>query len=156
MTRKPTGHAENPLDFGILPTLLGFQLRQAQGWIFADFIATMADDGVTPGQFGLLVLIAENNGPSQSALARALGVERSTMVTAINKLESRGLVQRRASDTDQRANELVLTPDGVRLMARLLPMIRDHEKRITENLGDNERAELFRLLTKMTASGSSG
>lgn len=148
MTQQ-TKRSDTQLDFGHLPTLVGFQLRQAQGRMFTDFLSAMAEESLTPGQYGLLVLIAANNGPSQSALARALGVERSTMVVAIDKLEKRNLVRREASPEDLRANALVLTEEGGRLMARLAPKIAAHENRITKRLNDAERAELMRLLNKL-------
>ncbi len=144
-----TKRSDTPLDFGILPGLIGFQLRQAQGRMFDDFLRTMAEENVTPGQYGLLQLIAANDGPSQSALARALGVERSTMVVAIDKLEKRDLVRRETSTADQRANALILTGTGERLMARLAPKIAAHENRITDRFDDAERAELTRLLMKI-------
>ncbi len=73
---------DNPLDRGVLPSLLGYVLRRTQSAVFADFAATFARAGeaLTPGEFGLLVLVERNAGLSQMALARALGIDRSTLV----------------------------------------------------------------------------
>ncbi len=81
----------NTIDFGLLPGLLGYQVRQAQIAIFRDFTATLADDGMTPTLFGSLVLIEANPGLKQADLARALQLDRSTVVTVIDTLEKRGL-----------------------------------------------------------------
>ncbi len=64
--------ASDRLDFDILPQLLGYQLRRAQLRMFTDFASAMAEVQITPGQFGVLVLIEANPGSSQSALARAI------------------------------------------------------------------------------------
>src|SRR6185437_9656882 len=64
------------LDRGMLPSLLGYVLRRTQSAVFADFAATFAKAGeaLTPGEFGLLVLVDRNAGLSQMALAHALGL----------------------------------------------------------------------------------
>jgi hypothetical protein len=68
------------IDFGLLPGLLGYQVRQAQIAIFRDFTSSLAEDGMTPTLFGSLVLIEANPGLKQADLARALQLDRSTVV----------------------------------------------------------------------------
>lgn len=95
ISRENKSDAE--IDFDILPSLLGYRLRRAQITVFNDFVKTMSEVQITPGQFGVALLIHSNPGLTQSALARAVGIERSTMVAVIDALESRGLVERRKS-----------------------------------------------------------
>jgi DNA-binding MarR family transcriptional regulator len=117
--------------------------------MFTDFASAMADVQITPGQFGVLVLIEANPGSSQSALARAIGIERSTMVAVINTLEGRNLVERRASKVDRRSNALVLSPGGVAMMDKLRPIVEGHEDRIAGNLSPTERRQLIDLLRRL-------
>jgi DNA-binding MarR family transcriptional regulator len=138
------------LDFDILPQLLGYQLRRAQLRMFTDFAAAMDAVQITPGQFGVLVLIAANPGSTQSALARAIGIERSTMVAVIDTLEGRTLVERRPSPVDRRSYALVLSAGGLRMMDRLRPLVRAHEDRIAGNLSPAERRQLIDLLRRMS------
>ena len=94
-TEKPEAApppAADALDFDILPQLMGYQLRRAQLRMFTDFAGAMGAVQITTGQFGVLVLIEDNPGSTQSALARAIGIERSTMVAVIDTLERRALV----------------------------------------------------------------
>ena len=90
------------------PRLLGYVLRRTQSAVFADFAATFAKAGeaLTPGEFGLLVLVDRNAGLSQMALARALGIDRSTLVPILDRLQARGLLVRRRSPTDGRTHAL--------------------------------------------------
>ena len=141
----------NRLRFGRLPWLAGYQLRRAQARFFADFRRRMADIPMTPAQYGMLSLIAENPGLSQSALARALGLKRSTMVAAINTFEQRGLVERRRGGGDQRAHALVLTGAGKRLMRELEPRIGEHEAHMLAALSEDEKKQLLYLLEKIWA-----
>jgi DNA-binding MarR family transcriptional regulator len=140
---------EEPLDFGILPELIGYNLRRAQINIFADFARTMAGVQITPGQFGVLSLIGANPGLTQSALARAVGIERSTMVAVIDSLQERGLVERNPSPVDRRSNALVLTDAGRSLLDKLIPLVRGHERRLTAKLSADDKERLIALLIKL-------
>jgi len=141
---------EAALDFGVLPELIGYHLRRAQVHFFADFARTMAEAQITPGQFGVLSLVGANPGMTQSALARAVGIERSTMVAVIDALQARGLVERAPSPVDRRSYALVLTDQGKALLERLIPMVRGHERRLARKLDPEERERLIELLLKLT------
>lgn len=149
---KGTRRSPPPLetDYGILTELVGYRLRRAQAAVFGHFLDSVGDHGVTPGQFGVLVLIKANSGLSQSALAKALGVKRSTMVAVIDRLESQGWVERMMSKTDRRSYALALTKQGTELLARVTPQVRRHERRINAGLGEQEKAELIELLERIT------
>jgi len=146
-----------PLDRGILPQLLGYGLRRAQSAVFADFAGTFAKAGeaLTPGEFGLLVLVERNAGLSQMALARALSIDRSTLVPILNRLQGRGLLMRHASPTDGRTHALALTPAGERALAKFVRLVRTHEKRISSSLSATEMRMLIELLEKVRAAAGS-
>jgi len=148
MTRKKTLD-EKGLDFGILPSLAGYQLRLAQIAIFRDFAQSLGEFDVTPGLFGVLVIIDANSGLKQSELARAAHLDRSTVVSVIDNLERRGLVERRAADNDRRSNALVLTPDGAALLKKLKRRVNEHEKRLVQHLSEDERQTLVTLLQRI-------
>lgn len=140
---------ERRLDYGILPELAGYQLRLAQVAIFRDFAETLGGLDVTPGLFGVLVIIEANAGLKQSELARATHLDRSTVVSVIDNLERRGLVERRPAENDRRSNALILTGAGTELLKKLKRLVGDHERRLVEHLSDNERVTLVNLLKKI-------
>lgn len=142
------------LDRGLLPSLMGYALRRAQSAVFADFAATFARAGeaLTPGEFGLLVLVDRNEGLSQIALARALGIDRSTLVPILDRLQARDLLVRRPSPTDGRTHALALTPAGEKALARFARLVRAHERRIASGLSTAETRTLIELLGKVRAS----
>ena len=72
---------------GVLDELIGYQIRRAQTRLFAHFQSQLEQLRITPGQFGLLILIAENPGITQVALARAVGIERATLGEFIDRFE---------------------------------------------------------------------
>jgi DNA-binding MarR family transcriptional regulator len=142
------------LDRGMLPSLLGYGLRRAQSAVFADFAGTFAKAGqvLTPGEFGLLVLVERNAGLSQMALARALGIDRSTLVPILNRLQARGLLVRRASPRDGRTHAVGLTPVGEKALAKFARLVKMHEKRIASGLSAAETLKLIELLERVRAS----
>jgi len=131
---------------GALPELLGYRLRLAQQAVFRDFAGSV--QGLSPGRVGLLVYIDANPGVTQSRLAEAAERDRSTMVGVLDRLEARGLIERRRGQ-DRRTNGLWLTRAGRTLLARALRGIAKHEKRIAARLSAAERRQLLTLLGKI-------
>jgi DNA-binding MarR family transcriptional regulator len=153
MRKAPQRSApQDPIDYGVLTGLVGYGLRRAQAVVFNHFLNTVGKLGVSPGQFGVLVLIKENPGLNQSALAKALGIERSTMVAVIDKLESQGWVARVTSETDRRSYALALTSSGAKLLARVTPEVRAHERQIAAQLSEQEKALLIEMLERVAGA----
>ena len=147
--QKPRDEAaEEILDQGVLPELLGYQLRLAQLAVFNDFQATARDLGVSPGRFGMLVLVEANPGVTQTRLARAVGLDRSTMVAVLDQLEGRGLLERRRGE-DRRTNGLWITRAGRAVLARMKGRVVAHEARIAARLSATERETLRSLLGRL-------
>ncbi len=134
------------LEPGILPQLLGYRLRLAQQAVFRDFAASVPE--VSPGRVGMLLLIESNPGVTQSRLARAMALDRSTMVGLVDALEERGLIERRRGE-DRRTNGLWLTRSGRALLSRVKRRIAQHEKRVATRLSAAERGQLVALLEKL-------
>jgi DNA-binding MarR family transcriptional regulator len=134
---------------GVLPQLLGYQIRLAQRAVFADFAEAMGSEDISPGLFGMLVIIESNPGLKQTELARAAHLDRSSIVPVVDKLEARGLVARRTSSEDRRVNGLWLTEQGGALLRRLKRRVATHERRLMRNLTAQERAQLVELLGKI-------
>lgn len=68
------------------------------------------DIGVTGGQWRVLARIAEHPGINQGALAALLEVEAITAGRMVDRLEKRGLVERRPDPNDRRVWLLHTTP----------------------------------------------
>jgi DNA-binding MarR family transcriptional regulator len=135
------------LASGMLPGLLGYRLRLAQQTVFRDFARSVAE--LSPGRVGILLLIDANPGVTQSRLAQAVGLDRSTMVGLVDTLEERELIERRRGE-DRRTNGLWLTRPGRRLLGGLKRRIEQHEKRVAGRLSAAERVQLITLLGKLS------
>lgn len=136
-----------PLAAGVLSGLLGYRLRLAQQAVFRDFARSVS--GLSPGRAGILFLVEANPGVSQSRLADAVSLDRSTMVGVLHALERAGLVERRQG-ADRRTNGLWLTRPGTALLGRVKRSIRVHERRVASRLTVAERKQLLTLLAKLS------
>ena len=137
------------IDYGLLPSLIGYNLRKSQIAVFQDFAATVGAEDITPGQFGVLTLIQSNEGLNQSELGEAMGVDRSTVVAVIDRLEQRGLVHRMPAPNDRRSYALRLSVAGAATLRRLQPLIRRHEAAIASGLSAAEQRTLIDLLRRI-------
>ena len=108
--------------------------------------------GLTPALFALLNVIGAREGAIQQELGAAMGIDRSTMVSLIDELESAGLAKRRPSATDRRAREIAITPKGRRLLQRSRRMISETEGEVLAGLTAAERSELVGLLRRALES----
>ena len=98
-----------------------------------------------PSQFNILNLLADQPaGCSQVELSRLLVVHRSNVTGLIDRLESRGLVRRRRAAGDRRSYRVLLTPEGRRLLAEILP----EYERAAENIWDGLSAARTRALVR--------
>ena len=140
--------AQQSLKPGLLARLLGYRLRVAQQAVFRDFAREIPE--ASPGRAGILLLIDANPGVTQSRLAQAVGIDRSTLVGVLHALQARNLVERRRGQ-DRRTNGLWLTRAGRTLVASLKQRIRVHERRVASSLTPAERARLLHLLAKVAA-----
>jgi DNA-binding MarR family transcriptional regulator len=134
---------------GRLDGLLGYLLRRADVATFQSFNAHMAEDRVSPGQLGVLLLCEANAGINQTRLGKALGIDRSTLVAMIDLLEGRGLIARTPSAVDRRSHALKLTRQGDAFLKSLHPRLMRHESEIARNLSAAERRQLMDLLTRL-------
>jgi len=137
------------IGLGMLPDLIGYHVRLAQMAVFADFERSLGALALSPGLFGLLIIIEVNPGLRQIQLAEAARLDRSTLVPALDKLEARTLVERRAAPDDRRSNGLFLTTSGTALLQRAKRIVRDHERRIAGTLSAEEREILVRCLDRL-------
>ncbi|MBT3373133.1 MAG: MarR family transcriptional regulator [Rhodospirillaceae bacterium] len=136
-------------DYDLLPGLIGYNLRKAQAAAFQNFTESLKGCDITPGQFGVLVLIEANSGLNQTRLGKAVGIDRSTVVAVIDRLEGRGLVDRLPAPSDRRSYALHLSDQGRALLHQARDLVVAHEARVAKNLNAAEQTQLIELLSRI-------
>jgi DNA-binding MarR family transcriptional regulator len=137
------------LEEAKLQKVVGYQLAQATIVTDAIFRAMVGEPmDLRPVEYTLLTLVAENPGGSMVRLARALAVTAPHVTALVDRLESRGLVKRTASDKDRRAQVLAVTRAGAELVRKATDLIIANEARLL-SLTPGEQAILAELLHKV-------
>jgi DNA-binding MarR family transcriptional regulator len=141
--------AKTDIDYTMLNSLVGYRLRRAQLAYFENFTATCAEEGITPGLFGILAIVLNNPGLTQTAVAQAIHTDRSAMVAAVDKLEKMALIERRQSDRDRRSYALYLTQEGERFTRGLHKKVLAHEAHFEAVMKAGEKEQMLDLLTRI-------
>src|SRR5215210_9402240 len=89
------------------------------------FLAIASEFDLAPAQLGALKALDPDEPVPMRHLAQALACDNSNVTGIVDRLEERGLVERRAAPNDRRVKMLVLTPAGAELRAR-------HRERMAE------------------------
>jgi DNA-binding MarR family transcriptional regulator len=76
--------------------------------------------GLTPGHLKLLMQLEQGDGRAMGSLAQSFPCDASTMTWLVDRLEERGLVERRMLPGDRRVKAVALTPLGTKTKAELM------------------------------------
>jgi MarR family transcriptional regulator, temperature-dependent positive regulator of motility len=104
-------------------------------------------------QFAALDAISQQPDIDQSSLAATIGFDRATIGGVIDRLERKGLVQRIVSAQDRRARQLRLTPEGLRLLDAVRPVVEALQREILAPLSRSEQASFVALAKKALGLG---
>lgn len=146
---KTNARLANSNDKNDLETFIGYNLKRAYIIIKDDFNKSLGPNGLAPREFSLLSLVVTFPHITQSELARMLGIERSGLVSIVDKLEGANYLQRVVMPSDRRAQALVASDVGKQAYADMLVIVTEHEERLLTDLSADERTELIRLLQKI-------
>jgi len=143
--------ATDEAGIGILGDLVGYHLRRASTVVGNDFALALDGTRIRQVLFAILSIVKNNPGINQGAVGRALGIQRANMVSLINELVDRALVDRKTSPEDRRAFSLTLTAEGEAMFDDCVRRINAHEDRLLSDLSADERAILIDLLGRIEA-----
>jgi DNA-binding MarR family transcriptional regulator len=100
---------------------------------------TLAGEDLSPLEYGVLVYLGDEPDIDQIGLAARLATDRNTTSVLVERLERRGLIERRVNGADRRARQVRLTQKGDALQRRLRAPMRASQRRILEALPPGER-----------------
>jgi DNA-binding MarR family transcriptional regulator len=80
--------------------------------------------GLTSGQYSMMMSLNRPEPPSIGQVASVLAMDRTTLTAALKPLQRRRLVTVMVDADDRRSRRLKLTPAGLALLARAVPVWR--------------------------------
>ncbi len=129
------------------------RLHQHATAVFADEM-TVAEIDITPMQYAALAEIAAGKGKDQARLAEIVACDRATMGGIIERLEIKGLIERKVHPRDRRARVPVLTKEGQALLNQATLVVHSMQPKIVAGLEEDERAQLHALIVKAVSTNN--
>lgn len=104
-----------------------------------------------PKSFGpFLMTISKNEGATQSEIAGKMHFTAATVSVTLQKMSDAGFITKTADDSDSRQVRIFLTEKGREKTQEMHSIFRELEGKLVEPLTEEEKAELRRLLLKIT------
>lgn len=111
--------------------------------------ARLLDHGFYAGQDQIMLALAELDGQTPGQLASKLGVRPPTITKTINRLQSQGVLDKRASEEDARQAHIFLTERGRDAIRSIEKSVRKTEKLALKGLDKKEQKALAKLLARI-------
>jgi MarR family transcriptional regulator, transcriptional regulator for hemolysin len=125
-------------------------LSRASQSLTDELTAAMHEVGISPRAHCVLST-AMTGGFTQTELAHAVGLDKTTMVVTVDELELAGLAERRPSPTDRRARVIAVTPAGKRKVEEAKAVTDRIQRQWLATLAATERKALLGALESFLA-----
>jgi DNA-binding MarR family transcriptional regulator len=127
----------------------GYLFRRMQQIAVAIFMEECRAFDLTPVQYAALVAIETHPGIDATRLSAVIAFDRSTLGSVIERIETKGLIERRPSPDDKRVKLLYLTRSGASLLREIVPAVDRAQARMLQPLKPADRRTLMALLSQL-------
>ncbi len=108
--------------------------------------------GLYAGQDQIMLALEDEDGQTPGQLASRLGVRPPTITKTINRLQSQGFLEKRASESDARQAHIFLTEAGADAIKAIEKSLRKTEKQALKGLDKKELKLLTKTLGRIEAN----
>lgn len=123
-------------------------LRRAAGAVSDFYDRALSEAQLTTSQFSLMRNLRRLQPCTVTALAKEMGLERTTLVRTMNPLSERGLIADLA-EAKSRNSLLSLTEDGIAVMSRAAELWEGAQSSVRAHMGEEKMSDLLRLLNEL-------
>jgi MarR family transcriptional regulator, 2-MHQ and catechol-resistance regulon repressor len=116
--------------------------------------ADVAQNGLTLMEFGILEVLFHKGPMLLGEVQRRILVSSGGVTYLVDRLEHKGLVERRACADDRRARYAALTPQGDALIAKIFPRHAACIEDLMSELNEEEQQTLHALLRRLGHSAA--
>lgn len=129
-----------------LTEYLAYLLASAHRQMRQGLAQSIAAEDVTEEQWRILQALSDEQGRSMGELAERVLMNHPALTKTIDKLVSRGLVQRATDRQDTRRVLVYISDPGLDVVSRLKRSVDTHHEALTEALGQRKTEQLKKLL----------
>ncbi len=149
MTSKGQRKTNGSFELAETPSHLMRRCNQFYGDLFA---RELGDRDLTKQQYLVLCALEQHDGVSQTALVETTGIDRSTLAEMVRRMFDRGLLSRKRTEEDARANAVAITPAGRRILRGARLAAERAERALLDPLPVTDRIRFVKLLAMIAAA----
>ncbi|NLK76264.1 MAG: MarR family transcriptional regulator [Clostridiales bacterium] len=112
-------------------------------------LAQLKDTGLTLGQPKVLDYLKEHDGANQTEIARGCHIEAASLTSILNRMEEKGIIERRMLNGNRRSLHVFLTDKGRELGLQVDRSLFDLEAQGFAGIDDTERQQFIDTLLKI-------
>jgi DNA-binding MarR family transcriptional regulator len=127
----------------------GYLFRRMQQIAVSIFMEECKAFDLTPVQYASLIAIHTHPGIDATRLSAVIAFDRSTLGNVIERLQAKGLIERKPAREDRRVRLLYLTRQGTALLRDIMPSVDKAQARMLHPLKPADRKTLLALLTQL-------
>ena len=131
-----------------------YLIMAEQAMLQKGLLARLRGSGLTLGQPKILDYLKEHDGASQKEIAQGSHIEAGTLTSLLNRMEDRGMVERRMLHGNRRNSYVFLTDRGKELLCLVTESFEALEEKAFHSISNEEREQfrqtLFRIYMNLT------
>ena len=124
-------------------------MARANAAVQAHLHANVAEHGLTLTEFGILEVLYHKGPLLLGEVQKRILVSSGGVTYLVDRLEEKGLVERRACPEDRRARYAALTAEGEALIARIFPAHAELIEEVMSSLTLDEQRQATNLLRRL-------
>jgi len=125
---------------------IGFWMRFVSNHVSGRFRKLLEERGVSITEWVALRTLLQHGGATHQALIDALGMTKGAASKVVTRLEDKGLAARESLADSGRAQQIVLTPAGRRLLPQLAALADQNDDHFFAHLSPEQRSALKAML----------
>ena len=114
--------------------------------------ARLLAHGFYAGQDQIMLTLSGEDGQTPGQLAARLGVRPPTITKTINRLQTQGFLEKKASESDARQAHIFLTETGRDTIRAIEKSVRKTEKQALKGFDKKDQKALSKLLSRIEAN----
>jgi len=146
------GHLEKDRFLAEFERDLLFLLNDVARLLRVDADKRARAHGMTRAQWGILIWLERQPGTSQKELAELLEVEPITVARLVDRLETRGMVERRPDPRDRRIWRLHLSLEAHIMLREINRQRADMADMVTSGIDEHNQTIMIEALVRMKAT----
>lgn len=131
---------------------LHYLIMANQMLVQKSLLEQLRDTGLTIGQPKILDYLKDHDGSNQKEIARACFLEAGSLTIILNKMEEKGLIERRILNGNRRSFHIYLTAEGKEKQQLVEKAFSEIEKKALTDIPEEELAQFMSVYNRIYAN----